>query len=324
VRNQKYMGRLVLSVLFVFGSRAAVAQVSCTPYTDINQVISQSGNYCFTRNIVVNTAAQLSIRANNVTLDLRGFTLQSNYVPPENYYASAISGIGDGITVKNGTITGFPRGISLGASEKGKLLIDNITVINAFKGDGIAVFGPDSTVRDSTVSGTRGCLTRAISAWGNMNNNDYDGPVNVRNNLVIDTRATGSTFEESCPAFGIHVRNTRDASIHNNKVRNTTSDVGGPVVGIYIDIDGVDSLGAVDVWNNKVSNAVLASPSVAIGVINLASNAVVRDSVIENFDTGIKLFPSEGAVPLYLYNTITGAITPFDGDGLMGPGNETN
>ena len=77
--------------------------ISSSPYT-----ISNPGSYYLTTNIVgVSSQNGINISANNVTLDLNGFSLQG--------ISSAINGISiqtgyTNVTVRNGTISGWGAG----------------------------------------------------------------------------------------------------------------------------------------------------------------------------------------------------------------------
>jgi hypothetical protein len=74
--------------------------------------ITQTGSYKLSGNLAVSTNVDaIDIQANNVTLDLNGFTISSN----------SIAGIGvlsvqSGITIRNGAVVGFNIGVGLGGN----------------------------------------------------------------------------------------------------------------------------------------------------------------------------------------------------------------
>jgi hypothetical protein len=79
-----------------------------TPISAVPFVISKPGSYYLTGNLDLAAAdVAIGIEASNVTLDLNGFTITGN--------ASAFEGITDyavieNVTIRNGTVAGFPAG----------------------------------------------------------------------------------------------------------------------------------------------------------------------------------------------------------------------
>lgn len=79
-------------------------------------VISSAGSYRLTSNLTVSKASTdaIDLNAPNITLDLNGFTISSTVATSANA-VSFPSVVYSGTTVENGTVTGFGRGISIGA-----------------------------------------------------------------------------------------------------------------------------------------------------------------------------------------------------------------
>jgi hypothetical protein len=85
--------------------------------------------------------------------------------------------------------------------------------------------------------------------------------------------------------------------------------------------------GLVEVGENYVWNTVTTTESIGIRVNTNLTNAFIRDSTVGGFSTGLDLGGS--CVPFYLYNSVSGATTPYSvtgtptpcGQGTNGPGN---
>src|SRR5262245_65012950 len=107
---------LVLSV-----ASARAETVNCTAITTLPAVITEPGIYCFTRDLEtsITSGLAINIRTGNVVLDLNGFRL-SGLAAGFNTQAIGIFAINlQNITIKNGTVSGFIRGIWLGDARLG-------------------------------------------------------------------------------------------------------------------------------------------------------------------------------------------------------------
>src|SRR5262245_37058319 len=109
---------LVLLMLVVGAPKLARPEtVACTPITSLPTVITVRGVYCFTGNLstAATTGSAIDIQVNNVVLDLNAFTLIGLAGPATQ--AVGIHGLNRrNITIKNGTVRGFLRGIHLETS----------------------------------------------------------------------------------------------------------------------------------------------------------------------------------------------------------------
>jgi hypothetical protein len=114
-------------------------------------IISQPGSYYLTANItsgLTNTYNGIEILANNVTLDLNGFALQSTAT-------NTAFGINNGIylpnvqtnvTVRNGSLNGWVDGVESVNAASTSLVFEKLNVANCYKGpvfaaSGISTFG---------------------------------------------------------------------------------------------------------------------------------------------------------------------------------------
>lgn len=139
---------------------AAVAQTPVSPPGSWPYAITNSGSYQLTANMLAPAASSaIVITANNVTLDLNGFTVsQSGLVAPcspdtTTGYGSTctaaggpvlISALGRNITIKNGTVFNGPGGgIALGVPAPSEALygtFENLRVVGN-RGIGISASG---------------------------------------------------------------------------------------------------------------------------------------------------------------------------------------
>ena len=126
----------------------AVTVIPSLPYT-----ITTPGTYVLESNLTGNGTNGIVVAASNVSINLGGYALIQD--PPT---ATTFSGIwvtgGANVNIQNGTITGFPYGVALGASSS---TLKNIRVFdsmsNALFSDGIQVTANDCLVENCTIVG---------------------------------------------------------------------------------------------------------------------------------------------------------------------------
>jgi parallel beta-helix repeat protein len=121
--------------------------------------ITQPGSYYLTGNVNPLSKSGIEIAAHNVTLDLMGFNIQA--------FFGAIKGVTvdaprNNITIRNGTVSGFPQGgIDLTTSGVGGL-IERVHA-SSNSGEGGIITGLGALVRDCTATSNngRGIVTSA-------------------------------------------------------------------------------------------------------------------------------------------------------------------
>ena len=217
-----------------------------TPGNSANEfIISQPGSYYFTTNVFgASSQNGINIAANDVTLDLNGFSL----IGPSTADSAIViaSGTSNSI-VKNGTISGW------GTLDDGVLSLGNnvnLENLNVSAGSvGIQCSGDGSVIKNCTIShaGQWGvylsgsnCLISCNYFIENNTGNNGNGAalfVNSANNAVEDNHVTGS----SPSGFGILVngiagitnniiiRNTVQGNAANNYSILTTGNDVGPI-----------------------------------------------------------------------------------------------
>jgi hypothetical protein len=110
-------------------------------------LITQTGSYKLSGNLVVTTGVDgIEIIAQNVTLDLNGFTISSNVTTGQSV---GIGNANNGTTVRNGTISGFNTALGLGGTSN---IVEEIKVVGS--GTGLAL--SNAVVRRNAVSATTG------------------------------------------------------------------------------------------------------------------------------------------------------------------------
>lgn len=153
-----------------FGTRVDVLTLGSTS-SSIHQ-ISQSGSYYLSENIIVQMGGIIiEIAANNVTLDLNGFSVSDTAVTSGGT-GILVSGDYKNIAIRNGTISGFSIGVDAFNASNSRLqdlqAFDNrneglrlgsgtVSNCTSSENDGLGFFvGPGSTVIGCRASGNEG------------------------------------------------------------------------------------------------------------------------------------------------------------------------
>src|SRR5436190_21610576 len=76
-----------------------------TPISSVPLTITAAGSYYLTGNLTVGTGNAITVAADQVTIDLNGFTISSTASPPSGT-AVLLSGARQDVTVRNGRIRG--------------------------------------------------------------------------------------------------------------------------------------------------------------------------------------------------------------------------
>ncbi len=164
-----------------------------TKITSVPYTISQQGFYYLGGNLTHSgiTSNAITIDADNVTLDLMGFSLTNGHPPSLIEYYGIVTGTHTNIEIRNGTVRGFHDGISL---DGGKSRIINIRALGNTS-NGIYVGGSGNQVRGCTACNT----TRGISIAGGTlagctaSDNSVYGFFISGTGLVIDNVAYNNT-----------------------------------------------------------------------------------------------------------------------------------
>jgi len=214
------------------GEARAQAAVPCTAVTALPFTVAAPGRYCLQQDLATPAdaaaAAAITIAADAVVLDLGGFTLASGARGGRAAPAGIAASNRRAITVRNGTLRGFRRGLSLSGTG-GAHLVEGVNA-DASSAGGIAVEGGASIVRGCRVSRTTGT---AAAAGGDAYGIRASGPgVRVLDNDVTDTLGAGEGVGRA-----IAVEQADGAVIEGNRIGNAASAGTGIAV-----LSGVDVL----------------------------------------------------------------------------------
>jgi len=214
----KFVTSLLLMLALALGAGLARAEtVNCTAITTLPAVITVQGIYCFTGHLSTNitSGSAIDIQTSNVVLDLNAFKLGGLAGGPATTAIGIHALNRQNITIKNGTVRGFLRGIQLESSgtSQGHVVEDIRADQNTFVG--IEVAGAGNIVRNNQV-----VTTAATAANASANGILITGNgARVLNNDVINTVKLGSGT-----ATGIHFNGATAAFAVNNRI--TVADIG--------------------------------------------------------------------------------------------------
>jgi hypothetical protein len=197
------------------------ARVHCIPIFAVPAVITQAGVYCLVGNLStdMDNGSAIHIASSNVTLEFNGFVLDGLGADQATTGTVGVFGVGQNITVRNGTVRGFYQGIALTALGDAHGQIVEYMRVDRNTAVGILVGGTASIVRRNVVVSTGG------SGFSGPNTNAYGilttaalGP------RVLDNDVAGVVKQGTGQAVGIFLSGTEGGLVVNNRV--TGADMG--------------------------------------------------------------------------------------------------
>jgi Right handed beta helix region len=230
----------------------------CEPVYELPYVITEQGSYCLVRNLstAITSGAAISIETDYVTLDLRGLKVGGGAAGPSSLAVGVRAVDRRNVTVANGNIRGFWKGVLLDDTSPDQTTAQAYRV-EGIRADenidaGIEVRGRASVVRGNQVvatTGTDGGDTAGIRVAGPLSR--------VRDNEVSDTASAAT-------AYGVLVASSPGSVVERNRV----SGAAGAVT------TGVGVQGSTDAL--VMANRVLGA---AEGVHFSGSSGKYRDNV---------------------------------------------
>ncbi len=236
---KRFMTLIALATALM-ATAAKAETTECTVIDTIPMTITVQGIYCLKGNLATNLTAgfMITVATNNVTIDMNGFKL-GGLAAGAGTGANGIVAINRrNITIRNGSIRGFFRGIFLQggpADSSGHLLEDlrldgnrrsgaqvegtgniirNNQVVNTGPGDGTSVAHGLSIIdsNDSVVEGNViSSVSETAASYGILV--QFSSLIEVRNNTVL--RIEGSTSNR-----GIAFSNANGVTIIGNRILN--------------------------------------------------------------------------------------------------------
>jgi len=150
---------LALAAILVTSHVVWAGGGACLPIAAPPTTIRESGHYCLTADAHLEDGVAITVAADWVTLDLQGFLLAG---PGGN--TTAIEATNRlGITIRDGAISGFDRGIRLTGKRGGYHLVQRMR-LEEITGDAIWVDGSHVTIRANVIESPNG--ERAVAAGG--------------------------------------------------------------------------------------------------------------------------------------------------------------
>jgi parallel beta-helix repeat protein len=285
-----------LTTLFTLTAMAVLplcvyAEDGQTPIYAPDTIITEPGSYVVTRDITAATGPVIDIEANDVTIDLNGYTIENLDA------ATAVvdaSGFFD-VFLTNGTLKGGSTGfLASNAAVKARVTLENLAI------KGASSHGIDIS---TTASGSSmNVKASKVSNAGGNGINASTGPsatVDIVDNTVEDVTggdgiavtSTGSIYVgdntlRDIAATGVSITGAQGAVIEDNQILN----VGPDQVGISI----TKAAAAVVEWGNQIrGNTLSGSPvfstSVGIYIGEGVKGNILSENVATLFGKGIQV-----------------------------------
>jgi len=220
--TSKLLKTLKLTILLLAAPAAWAETIDCTPITTLPTVITVQGIYCFTGNLATSMATgnAIEIQTNNVVIDLNGWKLGGLAAGAGTQTRGIYAYQRKNITIRNGTIRGFFRGIWLNdvsphTTSQGHLIEDIRADKNTYVG--MWILGRGNIVRRNQVVDTGGS-TAIPYAYGIML---YGPGGRALNNDISGTVVTGSGL-----AYGLFLGFALSAVIEGNRIDDVSSGSG--------------------------------------------------------------------------------------------------
>ncbi len=222
-----------------------------TPISSVPYTISSPGSYYVTTNLTVPTSESgIFISANNVTLDLNGFTLTGIN---QLFDAIQADSAQTNIVIRNGSINNWANGVVINSGSN--LSVEHIAV-SSVGGYGI-LLGGSGAVRDCMVQGNgtvefdgifiSGGVVVDCVVSGNVGNGIEAQSSQVRHCLVENNGGIGIVLDGNCQVTGNTL--VGNGGTHNLEINGTNNCVednhvtgSGSGIGIYVSTSSTNNI----------------------------------------------------------------------------------
>jgi hypothetical protein len=217
----RFIRRFAFTLVAVAGATRPISAQTCTSINSVPYTINSSGSYCLNADITtsVSSGAAIEVAASNVTLDLKGKTLDGTGAGVGTRADGIHSLDRRGITVRNGRIVGFYVGVHLDfSSDSGDHVVEGIRFEHS-RWKAIKLEGANNIMRNNLIldTGGGGNHVDGVSACENW----FGGSVQALNNTIInvgvgepDSSPDGMMlYCNTAVAIGNRVRNVGDSGI---------------------------------------------------------------------------------------------------------------
>ncbi len=268
---KRFMTLIALTTALM-ATPAKAETTECTVIDSIPFTITVQGIYCLKGNLAssLTSGDMITVATNNVTIDMNGFKL-GGLGAGAGTTANGIVAINRrNITIRNGSIRGFRRGIFLegdAATSSGHLLED--LRLDGNRVIGARVEGTGNIIRNNLVVNT-GPSDISTSAFGLF--------INLSNDSVVEGNVI-SSVSESLAAEGIIVQSSSLIEVRNNTILRTKDATNNRGITVIVATD-------VTIIGNRILNPTTTG---TVGIIDTGSSTDINciDNIIAGYTTPI-------------------------------------
>jgi hypothetical protein len=206
---------------------AAAEVTDCTVVPSVPFEITTQGVHCLKSDFdtALASGVAITVRANNVTLDMNGHKL-GNLAAGPGTQAVGISVAGSNVTVRNGRVRGYAVGVSLGNVQGG--VVEDLRIDSCWQ-RGILAAGGAHLIQRNFVLNTGGTTDAQATAITGI-------AVSSSNTTVADNQVWKTVSAGALPALGIQAQ---ASSVLNNRVYFTHANGSGRSAGIELVSDAI-------------------------------------------------------------------------------------
>jgi len=275
---KRFMPLIALATALM-ATPAKAETIECTVIDSIPIIITVQGIYCLKGNLATSLAVgnMIDVTVNNVTIDMNGFKLGGLGAGVDTLAHGIHALDRRNITIRNGSIRGFFRGIFL---------------------EGDAATSSGHLLEDLRLDGNRHAGAQ-VEGTGNI----------IRNNQVVNT----GKISISGVAIGIRISSSNDSVVEGNVISGVFQAPGSGISGGI----GVVNSSLIEVRNNTILRieGALFNQGISVGIATDVT--IIGNRILNPNTTGtIGIADNSGATDINcIDNIIAGYTTPIEGAG---------